>query len=200
MRLIFLQIIIILSFQGNCNNDTIIDANFSKKEVFSGKIIPKEIIKNQRIITVYYYGFDHKIHQGQLVCHYRYEKNLKSVFNKLLKDKFPIFSIIPIHVFNWDDFESMKANNTSCFNYRKNESGKTSEHSKGLAIDINPIQNPFYARHSKIYPQGSKYDVNKKGTITKNSNIIMYFRDIGWKWGGNWKYSKDYQHFSHNGR
>ena len=181
-------------------NDTIIDAEYSRAEVFSGKTIPYKVIKDQELINVFYYGFDGKIHKGQIVCNYLYAEDIKLVFSKLLKDKFPIFSVIPVHIFNWSDAKSMKANNTSCFNYRKSSNGQNSEHSKGLAIDINPFQNPFYSRSSKVYPKGATYNTNNKGTIKKGSKIIMYFKEIGWKWGGNWKYSKDYQHFSSSGR
>ncbi|MDA9002548.1 M15 family metallopeptidase [Flavobacteriaceae bacterium] len=199
MRII-LFLSLIYSFNTQASNDTIIDANFSRIEVFSGKIIPNKVVKSQTIITVFYYGFDNKIHQGQVVCHYLFADKIKSVFEMLLKDKFSIFSVIPVHHFNWSDTESMKANNTSCFNFRKSQNGQTSEHSKGLAIDINPFQNPYISRKSKAYPKGATYNINEKGTITKGSNIIKYFQKIGWKWGGNWKYSKDYQHFSSNGR
>ena len=69
-----MRIILFLSllypFNTQASNDTIIDANFSRIEVFSGKIIPNKVVKSQTIITVFYYGFDNKIHQGQVVCHY----------------------------------------------------------------------------------------------------------------------------------
>ena len=75
-----------------------------------------------------------------------------------------------------------------------------SEHAKGLAIDINPFNNPYISRNKKIYPSGASYDNDLKGTINPNSNIIKFFKEIGWKWGGDWIYSKDYQHFSLSGR
>ena len=64
--------------------------------------IPKKIIDSQRLITVYYYGYDNKIHKGQLVCHYSVVNSLKLVFDKLLEDKFPIYSVIPVNAFEWD--------------------------------------------------------------------------------------------------
>ena len=104
------------------------------------------------------------------------------------------------YAFDWDDNKSMLANNTSCFNYRTTQSGKMSEHAKGLAIDINPFNNPYISRSKKIYPSGAFYDYDSVGTINSNSNVIKYFKEIGWKWGGDWIYSKDYQHFSLSGR
>ena len=193
-------LLIFLSFSIYANNDTIVDSNYSIEDVFKGKKIPKEIINQQVLIDIYYYGYDEKIHKGQLVCHFSVEDDIIQVFNKLLADKFPIYSVIPINAFDWDDNKSMLANNTSCFNYRTTKSGKMSEHAKGLAIDINPLNNPYISRSKKIYPSGAIYDYDTKGTINPNSNIIKFFKEIGWKWGGDWIYSKDYQHFSLSGR
>ena len=193
-------LLIFLSFSIYANNDTIVDSNYSIEDVFKGKKIPKEIINQQVLIDIYYYGYDEKIHKGQLVCHFSVEDDILQVFNKLLADKFPIYSVIPINAFDWDDNKSMLANNTSCFNYRTTKSGKMSEHAKGLAIDINPLNNPYISRSKKIYPSGAIYDYDTKGTINPNSNIIKFFKEIGWKWGGDWIYSKDYQHFSLSGR
>ena len=36
---------------------------------------------------------------------------------------------------------------------------------------------------------------DEKGTILKDSLVVNVFKDEGWKWGGNWKRTKDYQHF-----
>ena len=181
-------------------NDTIIDSDYNFEQVFYGKDIPIQIINNQRLFDVYYYGYDGKIHKGQIVSHYSVVNDLKNVFNNLFNDKFPIYSVIPVNAFDWDDNKSMLSNNTSCFNYRTTKSGKMSEHAKGLAIDINPLNNPYISRSKKIYPSGAIYDYDTKGTINPNSNIIKFFEEIGWKWGGNWIYSKDYQHFSLSGR
>ncbi|MFM1879235.1 MAG: D-alanyl-D-alanine carboxypeptidase, partial [Bacteroidota bacterium] len=38
-----------------------------------------------------------------------------------------------------------------------------------------------------------------KGTVAQGSEVIRIFNQIGWKWGGNWKSAKDYQHFSQDG-
>jgi peptidoglycan L-alanyl-D-glutamate endopeptidase CwlK len=181
-------------------SDTVVDANYSVKQVFSGKNIPDHIKEQQSLIIVHYYGFDNRIHRGQIVCNISVADQLKQLFEQLLEVKFPIYSVIPIHAFDWDDDKSMAANNTSCFNYRKTSSGKWSEHSKGIAIDINPLQNPYIKRNGVSTPDKAIYQKDKKGTILKNSNIVRLFESINWKWGGNWKWSKDYQHFSVTGR
>lgn len=69
-----------------------------------------------------------------------------------------------------------------------------SYHSYGLAIDINPLQNPQIKR-GKVFPDNAFYNPTKPGTITKDSKIVKEFLKRGWSWGGNWRSSKDYQHF-----
>ena len=58
-------------------NDTIIDSEFNFEQVFYGKDIPIQIINNQRLFDVYYYGYDGKIHKGQIVSHYSVVNDLK---------------------------------------------------------------------------------------------------------------------------
>lgn len=89
----------------------------------------------------------------------------------------------------------MQDNNTSAFNYRKIEGTKTlSKHSTGKAIDINPFLNPQIKR-GKTIPKGAVYNEKTAGTILKESWLVREFTKRGWQWGGNWKSSKDYQHF-----
>jgi hypothetical protein len=70
-------------------------------------------------------------------------------------------------------------------------------HANGLAIDINPKQNP-YVKNGKSIPAGSEYKLNNMGTIEPDSKIVKVFKEKGWVWGGDWKSLKDYQHFQKN--
>jgi peptidoglycan L-alanyl-D-glutamate endopeptidase CwlK len=183
--------------------DPIIDSKMTEKEAFDGldSKCPEEIRKRQRVIKVKYYSSDKKIHQGQLVIDGELEKNIKTVFEVALKERFPIYSAIPISDKRfrkddrWDDNLSMEANNTSAFNYRLSTgSTQLSKHAYGRAIDINPFQNP-YSKGSIILPQGAKYNPNVEGTLTVDHPIVRTFLRLGWEWGGNWTTLKDYQHF-----
>lgn len=160
--------------------------------LLKGKEIPKEILEVLVITTVKYYGFDDIIHQGDIIVHKKLEDDVKGIFEDLLSIKFPIQSIIPISEFEWSDYQSCKANNSSCFNYRV-VAGTTelSEHAKGCAIDINPFQNPWIHKNAhKI--EGRVYKAGNKGTI--NDDVVQIFNKYGWNWGGIWK-NPDYQHF-----
>lgn len=176
--------------------DTIVDSNLSLDQALTGlKKVPDDVLSTLIIIDVNYYGYDDKLHKGQLVCHNKVAKDLNEIFNIIEESRFPINSVIPISKFNWDDFESMENNNTSCFNYRNiAHSNRLSQHAFGLAIDINPCQNP-HIQKSNISPKNAEYIHKNMGTILAKDFIVKEFNQRGWKWGGHWQYSKDYQHF-----
>ena len=101
--------------------------------------------------------------------------------------------------YDGDDELSMQDNNSSCFNYRIVENiDRLAWHAFGLAIDINPLYNP-YVVDGDIYPStASKYvnrDNNFDGMIDHDDLAYKLFIEYGWKWGGDFMYSKDYQHF-----
>ena|ERR1051325_2452982 len=181
----------------------IIDSRMSNREAFDGldPKCPDEIRKRQRLITVKYYSTDKQIHQGQLVIDVDLKSDIKKVFALALKQRFPIYSVIPISDKRfrkdnrWDDELSMEANNTSAFNYREvTGGGRLSNHAYGRAIDINTFLNP-YIKNDIILPHGAKYDPSISGTFTSDHPIVRAFLQLGWDWGGNWTSPQDYQHF-----
>lgn len=176
-------------------NSIITDSDLTFEEAISGLDFPVEIKKNLTLINVLYFGFDEKIHKGQLVIHKKLSAELKEIFDELFAKRFPIAKVIPIVKYNWDDETSMRDNNSSAFNYRFiSGTERLSNHSYGTAIDINPFQNPYIVG-KKIMPKGSEYDKKAKGTILAESVVVKIFKERGWEWGGDWKTRKDYQHF-----
>ncbi len=179
----------------------VVDSRMSLREAMDGLQMPAELAARMALLEVRHLGFDGRIHRGQLVCDRSVAGDLALVFERLLADSFPIERVVPIAAYGWDDERSMQANNTSCFNYRSVlDSGTLSEHAKGRAIDINPRYNPFVHPRKPVAPANGVYDPGLQGTITERSPAVRHFRHIGWKWGGEWRSAKDYQHFSWNGR
>lgn len=178
------------------NEDKIIvDCNYSFDEAISGISIPQSILKKLSLVDVEYFSFDGKLHKGQIVVNKSVVKDIKEIFEFIKKSKFPIEKVIPVAKYNWSDEASMNDNNTSAFNYRKVAGQKVlSPHAYGLAIDINPLQNPLIKRNH-ISPSRAFYNEKVPGTILKNSKLVKEFQNRGWQWGGRWKSSKDYQHF-----
>jgi len=157
-----------------------------------GKDIPQIVIDSLDLIQVKHYNFQNQIVTGFIVCNKNISNDLKLVFDDLLKLKFPINSVIPVSEFNWDDMESVKHNNSSCFNYRfVIGSTSVSDHATGSAIDINRFQNPWvHPNAHKI--EGRVYDKKQIGTI--NDEVVNIFKKYGFGWGGELK-NPDYQHF-----
>ena len=175
--------------------EIILDCNYTFEEAIKGIEIPNSISKQLTLISVEYYSFDDRLHKGQLVVNKKAAKDIVEIFNYIKESKFPIAKVIPAVKFNWDDDASMNDNNTVAFNYRKVKGSKVlSAHSYGMAIDINPLQNP-HIKGKVIQPAKGKYNVNASGTIIRDSKLVKEFVKRGWQWGGRWKSSKDYQHF-----
>lgn len=159
-----------------------------------------------RLLTLSYRGFDGKVHAGELVVHEDHAEALLGVFRELFAAGFPIRRMKLVDAYGGDDDRSMAANNTSAFNCRRSagDASAWSQHSYGLAIDINPIQNPYVTKAGIVEPSaGARYadrDVEGPGVIRADDVVVRAFASIGWSWGGAWSSAKDYQHFSANGR
>jgi hypothetical protein len=181
----------------------IIDSRMTMEEALDGldPKCPEEIRKRQRLVTVKYYSTDGQVHQGQLVVDAGLVSDVKRVFALMLKERFPVYSVIPVSdkrfrkENRWDDELSMEANNTSAFNYREvTGGGRLSNHAYGRAVDINTFLNP-YIKGDLILPHGASYDPKVAGTFTAESPVVREFLRLGWAWGGNWTSPRDYQHF-----
>jgi hypothetical protein len=173
----------------------VIDSDLDFDEAVAGLSIPQSILENLRIVDVYYYGFDHKLHKGQLIVHKDVVLEVIEVFEFIRESGFPIGKVVPISKYGWSDEKSMRENNTSAFNYRYISGTRViSNHAAGLAIDINPTLNP-YIKNGISLPEDCVYDTKKPGTISAGSQLVKEFKQRGWTWGGDWKSLKDYQHF-----
>jgi hypothetical protein len=161
-------------------------------------------IADLRLLSVTYWGFDDRAHQGELVVHADHAAAIESVMRTLYDEQFPIERMELVEVFAGDDDASMAANNTSAFNCREvsRRPGVWSQHAFGAAIDINPVQNPYILRDGTVLPPGAVTDraAAVPGLIGPNSVVVDAFKEIGWAWGGNWSGVLDYQHFSAPGR
>lgn len=161
-------------------------------------------VADLRYLRLTYVDYDGRECVGEMVCHRSIAADLQAVFRELHEARYPIASIRLIDDFGADDERSMRANNTSCFCYRKVAgSSKLSKHSQGLAVDLNPLQNPCVRRRSdgttSIEPATATpyVDRSKKfpHRITRSDLAYRLFVKHGFRWGGAWRSVKDYQHF-----
>lgn len=167
---------------------------------------PTEVLIKQLLLEVSYISFGGLIHQGQIVVHKDVAADVGAFFKQALTLKFPIYSVIPVadRRFNFDDEISCNQNNTSGYNYREiTGGGKLSNHSWGLAFDVNTVQN-VYVRYDESgletyrLPKTAHYDKNAPGTLHKEHPLVHFMETRGWTWGGDWNPINgpvDYQHF-----
>ncbi len=159
-----------------------------------------------RYVRVRYYNFSGKVKSGELIVNKKIAKKTVKIFYELYRIKYPIQRMKLVDVYGADDEASMRANNTSAFNFRTVAgTNRLSKHALGLAIDINPRINPYINSKGVLAPKNGKvYRIRDKEKcrgkyarhmIQKNSKITKIFKKYGFTWGGDWKYSKDYQHF-----
>lgn len=157
-------------------------------------------IEDLAYIQVTHWGFDDRDHMGEMIVNIKVAEEVVEIFRELYEAKFPIEKIKLIDEYDAKDDLSMADNNTSAFCYREvtGSKGKLSNHSYGVAIDINPVQNP-YVKDNTILPEGGKEyldrDNIRKGMIISNDVCYNAFKSRGWTWGGEWNSLKDYQHF-----
>ncbi|MGL5652818.1 MAG: M15 family metallopeptidase [Paraclostridium sp.] len=171
-------------------------------EKMIGKSIPdKDSVDKNSLdyLKITYYGFDNKPHIGDMVVSKEVSKEVIDIFKELYENKYPIEKVSLIDNYGADDELSMSDNNTSSFCYRVVDGSKVlSNHSKGLAIDINPLINPMVKNGVVSPKKGQDYierNENIKGMIKKGDACYNAFTKRGWTWGGEWSNLKDYQHF-----
>lgn len=151
-------------------------------------------------VQVTHWGFDDKEYIGEIIVNKKIADQILEIFRELHDAKYPIERIKLIDEYNGDDQLSMLDNNSSAFCYREiaGSEGKLSNHSYGIAIDINPVQNP-YVKKNTILPESGKEFLDRtdirKGMIIEGDACYNAFKHRGWTWGGDWENLKDYQHF-----
>jgi len=160
-----------------------------------------------RAIRLSYLGFDGRAHTGDIIVSAGVVRQVIRVFATLYRARFRIRRMEPVDAFRGSDRRSMAADNTSGFNCRYAVAPGPphwSMHAYGLAIDVNPVQNPYIEQGSGVQPAaGAAYadrSAMRRGMAYPGGVLVSAFRSVGWGWGGYWAGSPDYQHFSVNGR
>lgn len=198
------------------------DGNFYKKEINSAifnKIKGKSYKDNCTVpleelnfIHILHTDVEGRVHEGQMICSKAIADDLLEIFQALYEANYPIERVHLVDEYNADDEASMSDNNTSCFNYRTiSGTNKVSMHGRGLAVDINPLYNPFHLVKDNgsvhIEPAGGAAYLDRTRSfdykIESDDLCVRLFKEHGFEWGGDWavkgyRLYKDYQHFEKN--
>lgn len=146
--------------------------------------------------------------RGEMVVNAAIADKVTGIFRQLYEAGYQIERMVLIDNYDADDEASMRANNSSSFNFRfmTGSATKISKHGLGLAIDINTLYNPYVKQQADgtwhIEPlTGEPYAFNRENRtdipykIDHNDFAYKLFIEAGFEWGGDWTSLKDYQHF-----
>jgi hypothetical protein len=154
-----------------------------------------------RRVEINHVGFDGQTHRSALIVHEDLVTEVIAIFEQLRQLRYPIEKIRAVnHYPGADDESSMEDNNTSAFNCRGIPGTRRwSQHAYGRAIDLNPLLNPYINRAGAFQPKNAApyLDRNRSdpGLLHDGDPAVHVFTDRGWRWGGSWRTSVDYQHF-----
>jgi hypothetical protein len=163
-----------------------------------------------RLLTVSHRDFRGRTQTGQLIVNRSAAAPLRRVFRQLYHLHFPIRHMRLDDAYGpraqrprdgdiSGSFECRQAVPSPCTGGRG--TGSWSMHAYGLAVDINPVENPYVGCGQSRDPRARRYrdrSVHRPGMVTRR--VIAAFRSIGWGWGGAWAgNTKDYMHFSTTG-
>jgi D-alanyl-D-alanine carboxypeptidase len=157
-----------------------------------------------RLVRLRHWGFDGKARFGAVVVRSDVARDVVAVFRRLYAARFPIRRLRTIDAYNGRDAASLAADNTSAFNCRYAIAPgpkRWSAHAYGVAIDVNPVENPYLDRGAVRPPAGRRYldrSRARSGMAVRGGVLVRAFAGVGWSWGGRWA-SPDYQHFSATG-
>ena len=154
------------------------------------------------LLTLTYWDFEGNVARGPMVVNSAVVPDVVEAFTGLFDIGFPIERMQLVDDYGGDDKAAMRANVTSGFNCRfVDGTDRWSNHALGLAIDINPLINPW-AREGNVLPlEGESYtdrELDLPGMINLGDEAVAIFEEVGWSWGGVWR-SADYMHFSQPG-
>lgn len=152
-----------------------------------------------RHLQVLHRNFGGRTQVGEMICGEAVAEELLAIFRELYDAGYPIEKVLLIDFYGADDNLSMEDNNTTCFNFRRVAGSKTlSMHARGLAVDINPLYNPYVKGSSTRPAAGAAYADRSQNCpyyIRKGDVCHRAFTRRGWTWGGAWRSVSDYQHF-----
>ncbi len=157
-----------------------------------------------RYLRMSFWGFDGRPHTGEMVVNASVAADVTSVFRRLFRARFPLEQMTLVTRAALDAPPTGDGNETAAYACRPTTGATSwSAHAYGLAIDIDPFNNP-YTKGDLVLPElSSSYldrDWRRPGMIYPGDVVTTAFADIGWTWGGTFRSLKDRHHFSATGR
>ncbi|PUA18386.1 M15 family metallopeptidase [Glaciimonas sp. PCH181] len=157
-----------------------------------------------QVVRFAFVDFEGQRHDdGEIMVMAAVAPQVQTIFKLLLARRVPLARAKLMNHYHGDDALAMADNNSSAFNDRPiTGGGAPSLHAYGLAIDINPVQNPYLRRTANgaiaVSPEDGKPFISRlphrAGMV--DDQIVAIFAEHGFPiWGGHWRQPIDYQHF-----
>ena len=161
-----------------------------------------------RLLTVSHLGFDRETHEGELIVDKAAARPLSRAFRTMYANRFPIRHM------RFSDFYGPRRQRpndvTASFECRQavpspctggKRTGTWSNHAYGLAVDINPRENPYVGCGQSNDKTAQSYrDRSRQRPGMIGGRTVRAFANAGWEWAGAWAGdTQDYMHFSHDG-
>lgn len=166
-------------------------------------------ISDLRLLRFNYVGFDGEIKRGPMVVNATVAEDILSVFEQLFDAGFPLKRVALAKEYKPKHNDPSRHRSvTASFNCRPaitidGPQPTLSQHSYGLAVDVNPLQNPEVSLDGRVRDKAAKVyrdrTLDLPGMIHPDDVVVRAFASIGWGWGGDWSSMKDYMHFSLTG-
>jgi LysM repeat protein len=154
-----------------------------------------------RRVWVSYIDFQGAYHDGSIVVHKSLAAATQRTFLTLFRWRYRIMAMAPMSV-NMPGQTDMSIV-TAGYQCRPVAGTRIfSQHAYGLAIDINPLQNPMI-RGNYIDPAAGVGWLTRgryKIGMVHADGAVRAFTANGFYWGGRWNTLKDYMHFSTTNR
>lgn len=157
-----------------------------------------------QVVHFSFVDLDGQLHDdGEVMVMAAVAPEVLTIFTLLLARHFPLAGARLMNHYQGNDDAAMADNNTSAFNHRPiTGGGAPSLHAYGLAIDVNPLENPYVRRAKNGIlqvspPAGKPYTARlplRPGMV--DDRVVEIFAMHGFPiWGGDWHQPIDYQHF-----
>ncbi|NUS49702.1 MAG: M15 family metallopeptidase, partial [Nocardioidaceae bacterium] len=161
-------------------------------------------ISDLRLLTMGFVGFDGRAHTGRMVVNASVAGDVVSVFRTLFQARFPIEEMRLVTTADLRAAPTGDGNNTAAFVCRTTRAQTTwSAHAYGLAIDLDPFQNPYHRGDLVLRELASAYldrSWHRPGMVLAGDVVTRAFARVGWAWGGDFRSVRDDMHFSETGR
>lgn len=151
-------------------------------------------------VRLNYVNFDGQVRRGEIIVRSDLANRVANSLSQGIYTDFRFRQITNPNAFGGDDPTMMAADNTSGFNCRKvvGNPYALSPHAYGIAVDINPVENPYRDPTGKWWPSAT-YAYNRPsnvmGLMSSSTSVVKSMQVNGFRWESGW----DWHHFQYQG-